>query len=138
MRQISVIGVGYVGLVTAACFSDLGNKVSAVDISEEKIESLKRGEMPIYEPGLSELVKRNVEADRLSFTTSYEESLEGAEFVFICVGTPSGVGGEAEMKYVAAAARTIAETITAPVIVINKSTVPVGTANRVREELATA
>jgi UDPglucose 6-dehydrogenase len=126
MRQISVIGVGYVGLVTAACFSDLGNKVSALDISEEKIESLKRGEMPIYEPGLSELVKRNVEADRLSFTTSYQESLDGAEFVFICVGTPSGESGEAEMKYVAAAARSIAESITAPIIVINKSTVPVG------------
>jgi UDPglucose 6-dehydrogenase len=127
MRQISVIGVGYVGLVTAACFSDLGNKVSALDISEEKIISLKNGVMPIYEPGLSELVKRNVDAGRLCFTTSYEDALRDAEFVFICVGTPSGEGGEAEMKYVAAAARSIAESISGPIIVINKSTVPVGT-----------
>lgn len=133
MKQISVIGVGYVGLVTAACFSDLGNKVSAVDISVERVNSLKRGEMPIYEPGLSELVQRNVAAGRLSFTTSYEESLDGAEFVFICVGTPSGADGEAEMKYVASAARSIAEAIKEPVIVINKSTVPVGTGDWVAD-----
>ena len=133
MKQISVIGVGYVGLVTAACFSDLGNKVSAVDISVEKVNNLKRGEMPIYEPGLSELVQRNVAAGRLSFTTSYEESLKGAEFVFICVGTPSGADGEAEMKYVASAARSVAEVIKDPIIVINKSTVPVGTGDWVAD-----
>ena len=133
MRQISVIGVGYVGLVTAACFSDLGNKVSAMDISEEKINSLKDGVMPIYEPGLSELVKRNVDAGRLCFTTSYEDALKDAEFVFICVGTPSGESGEAEMKYVAAAARSIAESISGPIIVINKSTVPVGTGDWVAD-----
>lgn len=133
MKQISVIGVGYVGLVTAACFSDLGNNVSALDISVEKVNSLKRGEMPIYEPGLSELVQRNVAAGRLSFTTSYEESLDGAEFVFICVGTPSGADGEAEMKYVASAARSIAESMNNPVIVINKSTVPVGTGDWVAD-----
>ena len=133
MKQISVIGVGYVGLVTAACFSDLGNKVSALDISVERINSLKRGEMPIYEPGLAELVHRNVAAGRLSFTTSYEESLDGAEFVFICVGTPSGESGEAEMKYVAAAAQSIAESMKEPIIVINKSTVPVGTGDWVAD-----
>ena len=127
MRNISVIGVGYVGLVTAVCFSDLGNKVLALDISEEKIESLKRGEMPIYEPGLEELVRRNVTAGRLSFTTSYSDALADAEFVFICVGTPSGVDGEADLKYVASAAASIAEHMEKPVIVINKSTVPVGT-----------
>jgi UDPglucose 6-dehydrogenase len=127
MRNISVIGVGYVGLVTAVCFSDLGNKVLAMDISEEKIESLKRGEMPIYEPGLEELVRRNVDAGRLSFTTDYSEVLKDAEFVFICVGTPSGVDGEADLKYVASAAASIAENMEEPVIVINKSTVPVGT-----------
>jgi UDPglucose 6-dehydrogenase len=137
MKQISVIGVGYVGLVTAACFSDLGNKVSALDINEKKIAGLKRGEMPIYEPGLAELVQRNVVAGRLSFTTSYEESLEGAEFVFICVGTPSGEGGEAEMKYVAEAARTIAEHIKEPIVVINKSTVPVGTGDWVSDIINT-
>jgi UDPglucose 6-dehydrogenase len=127
MRNIGVIGVGYVGLVTAVCFSDLGNKVTAMDISEEKIENLKRGEMPIYEPGLEELVRRNVDAGRLCFTTSYPEVLIDAEFVFICVGTPSGVDGEADLKYVASAAASIAENMEKPVIVINKSTVPVGT-----------
>ena len=133
MKKISVIGVGYVGLVTAACFSDLGNKVSALDIDESKIESLKRGEIPIYEPGLAELVRRNIEAERLTFTTSYQESLEDAEFVFICVGTPSGVDGEADLKYVAAAARSIAEHISQPIIVVNKSTVPVGTGDWVAD-----
>ena len=98
MKQICVIGVGYVGLVTAACFADLGNRVVALDIAEEKIEGLKRGEMPIYEPGLKELVDRNAQAGRLSFTTSYDEALKGTEFVFIAVGTPSGVDGEADLS----------------------------------------
>lgn len=127
MKQICVIGVGYVGLVTAACFADLGNRVIALDINEEKIEGLKKGIMPIYEPGLEELVERNVKAGRLSFTTSYPESLNGTEFVFIAVGTPSGVDGEADLRYVAQAARSIAENMQAPLIVVNKSTVPVGT-----------
>ena len=127
MKQICVIGVGYVGLVTAACFADLGNRVVALDINKERIDGLKRGEMPIYEPGLEELVERNVRANRLTFTTSYAESLQDTEFVFIAVGTPSGVDGEADLQYVAAAARTIARNMTAPLIIINKSTVPVGT-----------
>ncbi len=133
MKQICVVGVGYVGLVTAACFSDLGNRVIALDISQEKIEGLERGEMPIYEPGLSELVERNVRAGRLTFTTSYTEGLNGTEFVFIAVGTPSGVDGEADLRYVAAAAETIAKTMTAPLIIINKSTVPVGTGDWVAD-----
>ena len=90
MKQICVIGVGYVGIVSAACFADLGNRVIALDINESRIEGLKRGEMPIYEPGLQELIERNVRSGRLSFTTSYQEGLEGSEFVFIAVGTPSG------------------------------------------------
>ncbi|MCS6835989.1 MAG: nucleotide sugar dehydrogenase [Anaerolineae bacterium] len=127
MKHICVIGTGYVGLVNATCFADLGNKVVTVDIDEAKIAKLKRGEMPIYEPGLEELVERNVRAGRLSFTTSYEEGLEDAEFVFVCVGTPSAVDGEADLKYVRAAAQTIAQTMKKPLIIINKSTVPVGT-----------
>jgi UDPglucose 6-dehydrogenase len=127
MKQICVVGVGYVGLVTAACFADLGNRVIALDISEEKIAGLKRLEMPIYEPGLKELVERNVNARRLLFTTSYPEALKGSEFAFIAVGTPSGVDGEADLRYVAACARAIAENMTEPLIIINKSTVPVGT-----------
>ncbi|RMF49860.1 MAG: UDP-glucose/GDP-mannose dehydrogenase family protein [Anaerolineae bacterium] len=133
MKEIAVIGVGYVGLVTAACFADLGNRVVALDINEERIEGLKRGVMPIYEPGLEELVERNTRAGRLSFTTSYPEALKDAEFVFIAVGTPSGVDGEADLRYVAAAARSIAETMEHELIIINKSTVPVGTGDWVAE-----
>lgn len=133
MKQICVVGVGYVGLVTAACFSDLGNRVIALDINEERIEGLKRGEMPIYEPGLEELVARNVRAGRLSFTTSYAEALDGTEFAFIAVGTPSGVDGEADLRHVAAAARSIAESMRNPLIIVNKSTVPVGTGDWVAE-----
>jgi len=133
MKQICVVGVGYVGIVTAACFADLGNRVVALDISEEKIAGLKRGEMPIYEPGLKELVERNERAGRITFTTSYTEGLQDSEFVFIAVGTPSGVDGEADLRYVAAAARSIAENMTAPLIVVNKSTVPVGTGDWVAD-----
>ncbi len=133
MKQICVVGVGYVGLVTAACFADLGNRVIALDIVEEKIEGLRRLKMPIYEPGLEELVERNVKSGRLTFTTSYPEALAGTEFAFIAVGTPSGVDGEADLQYVAAAARTIAEHMQDDLIIINKSTVPVGTGDWVAD-----
>jgi len=126
MKQICVVGVGYVGLVTGACFADLGNRVIALDVNEERIENLKKGIMPIYEPGLEELVDRNVKAGRLSFTTSYEEAVDGTEFAFIAVGTPSGVNGEADLQYVASAATSIAENMNGPLVIINKSTVPVG------------
>jgi len=127
MKKICVIGVGYVGLTTGTCFADLGNRVVGVDISEEKVADLNNGEIPIYEPGLAEMVQRNRQAGRLSFTTSYEEGIDNADFIFICVGTPSGDDGEAELKYVRSAAETIAKTMTEPVIIVNKSTVPVGT-----------
>ncbi len=133
MKQICVIGVGYVGIVTGACFADLGNKVVALDVDERRIENLKKGIMPIYEPGLDELVKRNVKAGRLSFTASYKEALKGCEYAFIAVGTPSGVNGEADLKYVAAAARSLAENMSAPLIIINKSTVPIGTGDWVAD-----
>ncbi len=133
MKQICVVGVGYVGLVTAACFSDLGNKVIALDVVQEKIDGLKQGKMPIYEPGLKELVDHNVQAKRLTFTTSYAEALEGTEFVFIAVGTPMGVDGEADLHYVEASAREVAVNMTAPLIIINKSTVPVGTGDWVAD-----
>ncbi len=137
MKHICVVGVGYVGLITAAGFADLGNKVVAIDINNEKIENLNKGIMPIYEPGLEELVTRNVHAGRLSFTNDYAEALDGTEFAFIAVGTPSGVDGEADLQYVEAAAISIARSMTAPLVIINKSTVPVGTgdwvANIVRE-----
>ena len=133
MKQICVIGVGYVGIVTGACFADLGNKVVALDVNEKRIENLNQGIMPIYEPGLDELVKRNAKGGRLSFTTSYKEALQGAEYAFISVGTPSGVNGEADLQYVAAAARSIAENMSAPLIIINKSTVPIGTGDWVAD-----
>ncbi|HEX7577999.1 MAG TPA: UDP-glucose/GDP-mannose dehydrogenase family protein [Verrucomicrobiae bacterium] len=133
MKQICVIGVGYVGVVTGACFADLGNRVIALDVNEQRIANLKKGIMPIYEPGLEELVKRNVAAGRLSFTTDYAEAVKGTEFAFIAVGTPSGVSGEADLQYVASAAKSIAENMTAPLIIINKSTVPVGTGDWVAD-----
>jgi len=133
MKNITVIGVGYVGLVTGVCFSDLGNRVICVDINEQRIEGLKQGVMPIYEPGLEELVARNVRAGRLSFTTSYAEGLKEAEFVFIAVGTPEGVDGEADLRYVRMAARSIAEVMDHPTIIVNKSTVPVGTGDWVAD-----
>jgi UDPglucose 6-dehydrogenase len=133
MKQICVVGVGYVGLVTGACFADLGNRVVALDVDQKRIENLNRGVMPIYEPGLDELVRRNVTSGRLSFTVSYAEALQGAEFVFIAVGTPSGVNGEADLQFVAAAARSIAENMTDPLVIINKSTVPIGTGDWVAD-----
>jgi UDPglucose 6-dehydrogenase len=133
MKQICVVGVGYVGLVTAACFADLGNRVIALDVIEEKINGLKQGKLPIYEPGLKELVDHNVQAKRLTFTTSYAESMAGTEFVFIAVGTPMGVDGEADLRYLEAAAREIAENMTGPLVIINKSTVPVGTGDWVAD-----
>src|SRR5574341_858785 len=133
MRNIAVIGVGYVGLVTGACFSDLGNRVVAMDVIEEKIARLKKGVMPIYEPGLAEIVKRNVEAGRLSFTTRFEEALAEAEFVFICVGTPQGVDGEADLQYVRQAAEAIARAMDHEMVIVNKSTVPVGTGDWVAD-----
>ena len=129
--NICVIGAGYVGLVTAACFADLGNAVTCLDIDEGKIEGLKRGKLPIYEPGLDEVVERNVKAGRLSFTTSYAEGIAKAEVVFIAVGTPSGVDGEADLRYVRSAAEAIADVMDHPLIIINKSTVPVGTGDSV-------
>ncbi len=135
MKNITVIGVGYVGIITGACFSDLGNKVCALDINEQKIARLNQGIMPIYEQGLTELVQRNVRAGRLSFTTSYEEAINvhQAEFAFICVGTPEGVDGEADLQYVRAAAEAIGKVMDHPLVLINKSTVPVGTGDWVAE-----
>ena len=133
MKNICVVGTGYVGIITAACFADLGNKVVGLDIDQDKIAGLNKGVMPIYEPGLKELIDRNVLAKRISFTTSYQEGLRNAEFVFIAVGTPSGVDGEADLQYVAAAARSIADQIKDGMIIINKSTVPVGTGDWVAD-----
>ncbi len=133
MKEICVIGVGYVGLVTAAGFSDLGNRVMALDINQERVDNLRKGILPIYEPGLEEVVSRNMRAGKLLFTTSYADALKKAEFAFIAVGTPEGVDGEADLRYVREAAESIAGAMQQPLVVINKSTVPVGTGDWVAE-----
>jgi len=134
MSRICVIGGGgYVGLTTGTCFADLGNEVVCVDIDEQKIVGLRQGKLPIYEPGLQEMVERNARVERLRFTTSYSEGLDGAEFAFIAVDTPSGSEGEADLKYVRMAAETIAGKMTGSLIIVNKSTVPIGTADWVAE-----
>ncbi|NSW51443.1 MAG: UDP-glucose/GDP-mannose dehydrogenase family protein [Anaerolineae bacterium] len=133
MSNICVVGTGYVGLVTGVCFADLGNQVFCLDVNPDRVEKLSQGIMPIYEPGLNEIVLRNVNAGRLRFTMSYDEALEDAEFAFIAVGTPSGADGEADLQYVRSAAEGIADAIDHPIIIINKSTVPVGTGDWVTE-----
>ena len=127
MKKICVVGTGYVGLVTGACFADLRNQVVCLDIVAEKIEQLQAGVLPIYEPGLDTLVARNAKAGRLRFTTDYADAVTGAEFVFIAVNTPTKPGSAgADMSYVESAARSIATHLTSDVIIINKSTMPVG------------
>src|SRR5262245_55222013 len=126
MKNICVVGAGYVGLTTGACFADLGNRVTLLDVDERRIQILREGQMPIYEPGLEEMVRRNVKFGRLSFTTSYVEALQDADFAFIAVGTPGRVDGAADLQYVRSAARMIAQHLKHPLIIINKSTVPVG------------
>jgi UDPglucose 6-dehydrogenase len=133
MSQLCVIGTGYVGLVTGACFADLGNQVICMDVDNERISKLKQNIMPIYEPGLEQVVEQNVHAGRLSFTTEIGDALKGAEFAFIAVGTPSGDEGEADLQYVRTAAEAIADHVDHPIIIVNKSTVPVGTGDWVAE-----
>ena len=137
--KICMVGAGYVGLVSGACFADFGHEVVCVDTELAKIERLQAGVMPIYEPGLDELVARNVGEGRLSFTTSLEQALQGAHAVFIAVGTPSRRGdGHADLSYVHAAAKAIASAVTGPVVVVTKSTVPVGTGDEVERIIAEA
>ncbi len=127
-----MIGTGYVGLVTGACFAEMGHRVACLDIDREKIERLKKGEIPIFEPGLEELVKRNLAQGRLFFTDDYAEAIAFGKVCFIAVPTPSSADGSCDLSYVRAAARRIGELMASPRIVVNKSTVPVGTAAEVR------
>ncbi len=133
MSKICVIGTGYVGLVTGTCFADLGNDVVCMDVDNNRIERLKEGKMPIYEPGLEQLVLQNVRAGRLTFTTDYDVALKDAEIAFIAVGTPSGEEGEADLQFVRSAAETIADRVNHSIVVVNKSTVPVGTGDWVAD-----
>lgn len=133
--HIAVIGTGYVGLVTGACFTEMGNRVVCVDVDERKLARLRRGEMPIYEPGLEPLVESAVANGLLSFTNDIADALKKAEYVFIAVGTPPGEDGSADLSYVLEAARSIGENLQHYVVVVDKSTVPVGTAEKVRETI---
>jgi UDPglucose 6-dehydrogenase len=133
--KLAVVGSGYVGLVTGACFAEMGNEVICVDNNEVKIKLLKDGIIPIYEPGLDDMVKRNASEGRLSFTLDLKSAVEQSQVIFIAVGTPPEEDGSADLKYVLAVARDIAEHMNEPKIVVNKSTVPVGTADRVRKEI---
>ena len=138
--NIAIVGTGYVGLVTGACFADTGVNVTCVDVDENKVEALKQGRVPIYEPGLDELVAKNYKAGRLKFTTSLEEVLNGQDVVFCAVGTPPDEDGSADLKYVLQVARTIGQHLNKYLVVVTKSTGPVGTASKIRnainEELA--
>ncbi len=136
--KVVMIGTGYVGLVTGTCFADSGNEVTCVDIDADKVERLKQGEIPIYEPGLSEMVHRSVKGGRLKFTTDVSEAVPGADCVFLAVGTPQSDDGAADLKYIFAAAESIAPHLDEDAVVVVKSTVPVGTnkkvANLLREK----
>ena len=133
--NIAIVGTGYVGLVSGTCFADTGATVTCVDVDAAKIERLKNGEIPIYEPGLDELVKKNVAAGRLKFTTDLAAVLDDVEIVFSAVGTPPDEDGSADLKYVLQVARTIGQHLNHYVVVVTKSTVPVGTARKVRQAI---
>ncbi len=130
--KISVIGTGYVGLVSGTCFAQMGNKVTCVDIDERKIEKLKQGIIPIYEPGLDDMVQENYKKGTLSFTTDVKNAIANSLITFIAVGTPMGEDGSADLQYVLAVAKSIGESMQEYIVVVDKSTVPVGTADKVR------
>jgi UDPglucose 6-dehydrogenase len=136
MRTICVVGTGYVGLTTGVCFADLGNRVTCIEIDLAKLDTLRSGRTPIYEPGLQEVLERNLRADRLSFTDDYALGLRDADFVFITVGTPMADNGAADLSQVEAAAQAIGKHLTHNAIIIDKSTVPVGTGDMVSEIVA--
>ncbi len=135
-RNISVVGAGYVGLVTAACLADLGHRVTLIEIDRERINLLEHGIMPVHEADLPDMWQKNWTEGRLHITSSYQEGLEGCELVFICVGTPSGTNGKPDLRWVRAAAKSIAKAMGNDLIVVNKSTVPVGTAEFVADVIS--
>ena len=133
--KIAIVGTGYVGLVTGTCFAEMGTEVFCVDVNTEKIENLKQGIIPIYEPGLEDMVHRNQQAGRLHFTTDLAECLDEVEVLFSAVGTPPDEDGSADLKYVLEVARTVGRNIKKHILVVTKSTVPVGTAKKVRQAI---
>ncbi len=133
--QVAIIGTGYVGLVTGTCFAETGNNVVCIDINEEKIAQLRRGETPIYEPGLDNLLERNIKDKRLTFTTSLADGIKGAQIIFLALPTPPGKDGAADLQYVLGVAEDLSTIITEYTVIVNKSTVPVGTAEKVAARL---
>jgi UDPglucose 6-dehydrogenase len=133
--RIAVVGSGYVGLVTGACFAESGVNVTCVDVDKEKIRQLKNGSVPIYEPGLEQMIRLNVEKNRLVFTTDIREGIEGSEVIFIAVGTPPGEDGSADLRHVLEVAKEIGRAITGYIVVVTKSTVPVGTSEKIRKTI---
>ncbi len=133
--NIAVVGTGYVGLVAGACFAETGNEVICVDINQKKVDALNRGEIPIFEPGLEDLVKSNAKAGRLTFTTSIKDAVQASDIIFIAVGTPQDEDGSADLTHVLAVAKAIGQNMNSPKIVVDKSTVPVGTADLVKAEI---
>lgn len=136
--KTAVVGTGYVGLVTGSCLSDVGMDVTCVDVDAEKIANLENGVLPIYEPGLEAIVERNTSSGRLKFTTKLADAVQGAEAAFIAVGTPPGEDGSADLRYVLGVAKEIGESMTDYLVIITKSTVPVGTAEKVKQEVTAA
>lgn len=134
--RITVVGTGYVGLVTGTCFAETGNHVTCVDIDENKVKMLKQGEMPIYEPGLEILFERNTRQGRLNFTTSLEDGIKGAQIIFLALPTPPGENGSADLKYILQVAEDLGPILEEYVVIVDKSTVPVGTAEKVRDAIA--
>ncbi len=134
--KIAVVGTGYVGLVTGTCFAETGNHVVCVDIDTNKVAKLKSGEITIYEPGLEKLFLRNIKESRLLFTTSLEEGIKDAQVVFLALPTPPGADGAADMRFVLGVADQLGKLMTSYKVIVDKSTVPVGTANRVRAAIA--
>src|SRR5690606_11455951 len=130
--KLTIVGTGYVGLVTGTCFAEMGNTVTCIDIDEKKIENLKKGIIPIYEPGLEAMVERNVANKTLLFHTRLKDCLDGCDMAFIAVGTPMGDDGSADLQYVLQVATEIGQNMQHPLIVVDKSTVPVGTADKVK------
>ena len=136
MKKITIVGTGYVGLVTGTCFAETGNKVVCVDIDSQKVARMRNGEVPIYEPHLDVLFERNIKADRLSFTTNLEEGIKDAEIIFLALPTPPGEDGSADLKYILGVADELGKLLKDYKVIVDKSTVPVGTAEKVHAAIA--
>ena len=136
MKKIAVVGTGYVGLVTGTCFAETGNQVICVDIDSKKVERMRNGEVPIYEPHLDVLFERNIKANRLSFTTNLEEGIKDSEIIFLALPTPPGEDGSADLRYILGVADELGKLLKEYKVIVDKSTVPVGTAEKVHAAIA--